>query len=276
MTVATKNKSRTRRQTLPARHARPAWREHAPATKSDGWWARLQKQRPFVILAALLATAVVAGLIWWFWAPVSDMLALVSDQDAVSASLKAYGVMGPLVLAAVQYLQVLVAVIPGHVFLVAGGYVYGLIPGFLMNLLFCVSASQVAFLLARWAGRPFVNRIAPDHLVEKWSAIAEERGLLFFTIVFLLPVFPTDVMNFVAGLTGMSSRKFFIANLFGRLPGVFMLTIIGSHGLELPNYAWAIMGVVVAGFYVAGRLVVGKLEQRYRSQQQQPLPASTD
>ncbi|MCP5100511.1 MAG: TVP38/TMEM64 family protein [Chloroflexi bacterium] len=216
-------------------------------------------------VAISLATLFIIFAVWWLWEPIQTLTAVLTNQDAVSATLKSYGALGPLILAIAQLIQVIVAIIPGHVFLVAGGYVYGFPLGFLMNLLFVVAASQCGFLLARRAGRPFVNRFASPELVSKWETIAEEKGVLFFTIAFVLPVFPTDVMNFVAGLTGMSSRKFLIANFFGRLPGVIMLTLIGSHGLVLSSTSWAIMGVIVAIIYITGRTFISRIESRYSS-----------
>jgi hypothetical protein len=43
-----------------------------------------------------------------------------------------------------------------------------------------------------------------------------------------------------------------------------MLTLIGSHGLELSPLAWGVMGAIVATLYVAGRYVIIKIERRYK------------
>jgi uncharacterized membrane protein YdjX (TVP38/TMEM64 family) len=215
----------------------------------------------------LASTLLFTGLTATFWVgrqPVHELWQLLSDQARVSAYLQGFGVWGPLVLALVQFLQVMIVIIPGHVFLIAAGYVYGFLPGFIMNLAYVVIASQLAFLLSRWAGRPLVERLIRQDILDRWYKIGQERGFAFFTIAFLLPVFPTDLMNFVAGLTGISATHFFAANVLGRLPSVIMLTLIGSHGLELSTLSWVIMGVIVAGFYVIGRFTMIKIEKRYK------------
>lgn len=204
-------------------------------------------------------------LLWLMRAPVWEMLTLLQNQEAVSAYVQQYGAWGPLVLAIVQLVQVLVAVIPGHVFLVAAGYVYGFIPGLLLNIVCTVGASQVGFALARWAGRPFVHKlVANEDLLERWYRIGEERGFVFFTISFVLPVFPTDMMNFVAGLSGISGRKFLAANALGRFPSAVMLTLIGSHGLEFSNATWAVIGAIAVTVFLTGRYAVMRIERRYR------------
>ena len=170
-----------------------------------------------------------------------------------------------MVLAIVQFIQILDAVIPGHVFLIAAGYVYGLPLGLLLNVVYIVAASQLAFSLARWAGRPLISRLVSNELLEKWYAIGEKQGFTFFTIAFILPVFPTDVMNFVAGLSGISPRKFLAANFLGRLPGAVILTLIGSHGLQFTPTTWTAILVLAAVVYISGRMALSRIERQYKS-----------
>ena len=144
------------------------------------------------------------------------------------------------------------------------GIFTGLPWGLLFNIVCVVSASQLGFLLARWAGRPIVHRLAPRETIEKWETIAEKQGFLFFTIAFVLPVFPTDIMNFVAGLSGISPRKFLAANFLGRLPSVLLLTLIGSHGLELSKMTWGLLALLVTAVYITGRFAILRIEQKYR------------
>ena len=208
----------------------------------------------------------VAILTWLLRHSLAEWLTVLSNQEYVSNYVQSFGALAPLVLAFLQVLQVIVAFIPGHVFVIAGGYIYGLPWGLLFNIVCVVSASQLGFLLARWAGRPIVHRLAAPETIDKWETIAEKQGFLFFTIAFVLPVFPTDIMNFVAGLTGISSRKFLAANFLGRLPSVILLTLIGSHGLELSNTVWALLALLVTAVYIAGRFAILRIEQKYRPQ----------
>lgn len=212
----------------------------------------------------VVSVLVLAVLTWLLRQSLSEWLTILSDQKLVSSYVQSYGALAPLVLAFLQVLQVIVAFIPGHVFVIAGGYIYGFPLGLLFNIVCVVSASQLGFLLARWAGRPVVHRLAPKETIEKWETIAEKQGFLFFTIAFVLPVFPTDIMNFVAGLTGISSKKFLAANFLGRFPSVLLLTLIGSHGLELSKTTWVLLALLVTAVYIIGRFTILRIEQKYR------------
>jgi len=218
-------------------------------------------------LAAALLILLLAGL-WIGREPVGALAALLRDQEAVSQAVLRFGAWGPLALALAQFLQVLIAFIPGHVFLVAAGYVYGFAGGFVLNLACIVLASQMVYLLTRRAGRPLVNRLANPATVARWETIAERHGFTFFTLAFLLPVIPSDAMNFVAGLSGINARRFFAANLLGRLPSAVILTLIGSHGLELPPSAWAALGAANAILFLIGRYAVNQLQAERRDEAQ--------
>ncbi len=214
----------------------------------------------FWVASALLLPLSLWGL-WRVREPALLLLSLVDDQTAVSAYLQSFGWWGPAILAVVQLVQVVVAFIPGHVFLIAGGYAYGFWLGFAINWISVATASQFSFYLARRAGRPLVNRFIPADTLNRWNKISQEKGFAFFTLSFLLPVFPTDAMNFVAGLSGIPTRKFLLANLLGRIPGVIMLTIIGSHGLRFSPLTWGLVALMAVILYATGHLALNRIER---------------
>jgi uncharacterized membrane protein YdjX (TVP38/TMEM64 family) len=194
------------------------------------------------------------------WQPLSKMIAFIGDQSALGTVVRSYGFWGPLIIILLHSLQIIIAAIPGHMIMVASGYIYGFWGGFILTLITTVVLSQVAFSLARWAGRPVVERLVPADSLQRWDRLANHYGVFFFMISFMLPVFPADVMNYVAGLSSISWLKFLVANFFGRLPGVVVMTLIGSHGLALSPQVWVIF--IVGGFillYLA-RLVLKKIE----------------
>jgi uncharacterized membrane protein YdjX (TVP38/TMEM64 family) len=217
-------------------------------------------RKPFLTIVVLILLGI---LLWQFQKQVLAAFSILQDQKAVSAYIQSFGILGPLVLGISHYLQVIIAFIPGHVFVLAGGYLYGFLPGLVLNMLFVVTASQFAFFLAKKAGRPLVGKFVDAPTLDKWQAIADKRGVTFFTIAFILPVFPSDAMNFVAGLAGMDGRKFLIANFFGRLPSVTLMSFIGAYGLEFSNTVRGLLVVVVVLVYVVGRYVILQIERQH-------------
>jgi len=212
------------------------------------WPLSLERTRT---LGGILLFSVV---FWLYREPVFKMLALVKDRDGLVAYLETYGMWGPALLVLILVLQIMIAAIPGHIFMVTAAYLYGFTAGFILALLTTVLASQLAFWVARWAGRPWVERMVPPRVLDHWDQVAEEQGAVFFMFTFMLPIFPSDVMNFVAGLSSVSGRQFFWANLVGRLPGVILMGLIGSYGFQLPPWLWITTITCIVGLFVAWRV----------------------
>jgi uncharacterized membrane protein YdjX (TVP38/TMEM64 family) len=116
-------------------------------------------------------------------------------------------------------------------------------------------------LLTRRFGRPLVDRFASGNVIDHWNKLAATQGPLFFFFAFILPIFPNDLMSFIAGLSTISSRKFFVANFFGRLPCAIFVTLIGSHGFELPISFWIVMVLVILGLCLAWKFLSSHLER---------------
>lgn len=198
----------------------------------------------------------------WYWR--SDLLEIFSrlgDRDLIVHYLQQYGALGPVILSGILMLQVFLAVIPGHAFIVAGGYAYGLIIGSLLTLISTVVASQLAFLLTRRFGRPLVDRMAPRQVVDYWNGLAKNQGALFFFFSFILPIFPNDLMSFVAALGTVSPKRFLVANFMGRLPCAILITLIGSHGFEMPISFWILIGVTLLGLFIIWKRMTPFLER---------------
>jgi len=217
-------------------------------------------KRLFWSLFSLILFVLLTVLVWIWWDQVQVLLDFITDQESFGGYLQSFGIWGPIVLFAAQMLQVFFAFIPGHVVLIAAAYVYGFPLGLFFNITFTVVASQLAYLFARWAGRPVVYRLVDRDTVDYWERVSNQRGVLFFTISFLLPVFPSDAMNFVAGLSGISARRFLIANFIGRAPSAIVLSLIGAYGLNFDNLAWGMVIVAYFVFFVVGYYLVNKIK----------------
>ena len=212
----------------------------------------------------LLIILIPVFLAWLFREDLLHLFAVISEREALVAYLEPYGALGIFFIYIFLFLQVFIATIPGQAIIITSGYLYGFWTGLFISYTSTVVASHLCYELARRYGRPLVKKLAPAHIVDKWTIRAERQGIPFFIFSFTTPIFPADVMNFVAGLSGLSSRKFLIANVIGRLPSAIVFTLIGSHGLGLPLNLIIVVAIIFTiialGFW---RLVGPKLEQKY-------------
>jgi uncharacterized membrane protein YdjX (TVP38/TMEM64 family) len=85
------------------------------------------------ILPAVLILTTAGLLTWLFRQPLMTAWRWFSDVEAVTADIRAYGLWGPVVLSVLFFLQVFLAFIPGQVLMIASGYLYGFLGGFLIT-----------------------------------------------------------------------------------------------------------------------------------------------
>jgi len=129
---------------------------------------------------------------------------------------------------AVQFLQVVVAPIPGQFTGMLGGFVFGFWRGLLLNVVGNAVGSLFAMLLTRFFGERVMRPFVPTHLQERFDATIHRGGLTNFFMLFLLPGTPKDAICFMAGVTRLPIWKLMLANALGRLPGLMVLTFTGA------------------------------------------------
>ena len=181
--------------------------------------------------------------------PIRELISFIVDREAFIEYVSRFGVWGPLILAGFNVLLVVVALLPGHIVILAAGYLYGLLPGFLLNHMSVLLGSLVSFYLARRYGRPIVERLVPVNVLNRLDEAAKGHGFVFFLTCYLLPLFPADVLNFVAGLSPLPLGSFILANLLGRAWITFAITAAGTYSkelidLDIPPLAWAVFFIV--------------------------------
>jgi len=209
----------------------------------------MNTKKIFVVIALLT-------LVIYYRQPLIELLSIIGDQEAVSEYLKSYGVLGPIVLFVLMVAQVFIAFIPGHALMVTAGYVYGGL-GLFIVITSTILGSQVAFMIARRYGRDLINKLASPQIIERWNKAAQNQGIIFYFFAFVLPIFPSDLMCYVAGLATISPKRFLVSNILGRTCCAVFITFIGIYGGHPPIAFWitAISGISI---FFAGWLVYKK------------------
>lgn len=200
-------------------------------------------------LKNVVSIAVVLVALFVYRQPLADLLHIIGDQEAVSQYLQSFGAWGPLVLFVLMVAQVFVAVIPGHALMVTAGYAYGTL-GLCIVILSTILGSQVAFFIARRYGRSLIDKLASPQIIERWDRMARNQGIMFYFFAFVLPIFPSDLMCYVAGLGTIPARGFLLSNVCRRSVVAISITVIGMYGLNPPMWFWLIAVLGLAGLFI--------------------------
>ena len=139
----------------------------------------------FAGLIAFFAVMVIIVVLVW---PYIGGLFEPGGLERMLHDIREAGAVGFLLVLAIQFLQIVVAFIPGEVVQVAAGMIYGPWVGALIIWLGCVVSSAFIFLLVNKLGAPFVRAMVPEKYMGKFEAF-EQSGKLT-TVVFILFLIP--------------------------------------------------------------------------------------
>jgi uncharacterized membrane protein YdjX (TVP38/TMEM64 family) len=165
-----------------------------------------------------------------------------------SAWVDGLGPWGPVVFAA-GYVVGTVAFAPGSLLTLAAGATFGVVKGTVVVLVAATLGASLAFLIARYLARGFVERRLAGN--ERFAAIDRAIGARGRTIVFLLrlsPLFPFNLLNYALGLTRVRFPDYLMASA-GMLPGTLLYVYYGKVAGDVARVAAGVTAPRDAGYY---------------------------
>ncbi len=207
------------------------------------------------LLAGFLLVLLAAGSVA-LWK--SGVVQRFSDRQRLIEMLRSDGLRGPLACIGVQFIQVVIFVIPGEVTQFASGYVFGAWLGFLYSAIGIGLGSAFNFTFARVVGRPTLEKlIGPETLNKVDAALNNARGKSALFLLFLLPGMPKDAMSYGAGLSSLRLVEFVVISGLGRSPALLASILLGAQAERRDYTAMAITGggvlLAIGGYYLYER-----------------------
>jgi len=137
------------------------------------------------------------------------------------------GFWGPLVFV-VGYALAVVFFVPGSILTLAGGAIFGVVPGTLYVLAAATLGATAAFLVSRYLARQAVERrIEGDARFAAIDRAVGEQGRWIVFLLRLSPVFPFNLLNYALGLTQVRLVDYVLACV-GMLPGTLLYVYSGK------------------------------------------------
>jgi len=203
-------------------------------------------RRRTIAVLGLVALAVAALLIWH-----KPLLSLFADTARIQEFVTRFGYWAPLATILLHVAQVLLAPIPGQVIDAANGYLFGAARGTFYSLVGVIIGSSLAMALARRYGRPWAEKLIKRETLERLDSYSQQRGTLFFFLIFLFPFLPDDVACFLAGLTPLPLPELVVLAAVGRLPGILAANLVGANAAALTRIQIAFFTAILAAIALA-------------------------
>jgi len=223
--------------------------------------------KPLIKLAVLVAFLAVCS--YFFFRDTETRRALIKNAgDIVDAA-------DPVT---VRLLYVLIYVagtallVPGLALSFIGSLLFSLWEATLWTWLGATLGATLAFLIAKWLGRDFVDGMLGGRLKALDDRL-RDHGFTGLLILRLVPLFPFNALNFGCGLTAIRTRDYVLATAIGILPGTFiyqyLFKTLGEkvlrEGFSWSDLAsWDVLAALAAfaAFLVVSKWLVGRMRRR--------------
>ena len=210
-----------------------------------------------------------AGLIMFFLLMIAGSIAgviyinsigtetLVEDLEQAVIDAGPFGI---LICFLMQFVQIVVAFIPGEVVQLAIGYLYGTVWGGLITLAGALVTAIFVFYLTRKLGAPFVQGMLGNKDSKRLRFIRKSKNLesLVF-ILYFIPGLPKDLFNYIFPLTDIKPSAFFVLSTLGRAPAIFASTFVAASFRSGDYVQMVIIAIIFGGLGALGILYNQKI-----------------
>ncbi|WP_290612566.1 TVP38/TMEM64 family protein [Arsukibacterium sp. UBA3155] len=132
---------------------------------------------------------------------------------------------------------VVVLLLPGALFTIGAGFVFGVLQGSVYVVLGTTLGATIAFLLARYTfgqrARQFIMARAKLQLVNEELSKNDWKIVL---LTRLIPFFPSKISNYFFGLTQFSLRGYIVGSLLGFIPFTVHNVYLGSLVADITTF----------------------------------------
>jgi len=184
------------------------------------------------------------------------LLSSFDSPQAVAEQIGKFGIFGPIVIILLFTLEILVAPIPGFILAIASGYAFGGFWGAIYVYVGNLLGTSIAFFLSRRFGRPLIEHFVSSKKLDRYDCLLQNHGKILLWLIYLIPLFPSDIVTFLIGLTKMKWKNFISLVAIAYLPYVFLLNFFGASLFEFGlDSRSAVYGVIIFFLFLTGIII---------------------
>jgi phosphatidylserine/phosphatidylglycerophosphate/cardiolipin synthase-like enzyme/uncharacterized membrane protein YdjX (TVP38/TMEM64 family) len=218
---------------------------------SEGAWPSRGAVK-FIVAAAILLALTLA----WSFTPLSDLADAKALQSWIAGI--AESSWAPLAVLAIFVGGGLVA-FPVTIMIAATAASFGPWLGFVYALIGALASAILTYAIGGRIGRDALRSILGDRLNTIRNRIARQ-GIVAVVAIRLVPVAPFTLVNLVAGASGIRMWHYVVGTVLGLLPGLAVMSLLGSRIVRLiasPSFNEIVTVAVLVAIWMA---MVGGLQ----------------
>lgn len=218
------------------------------------------KKAIYRLILCVLIFLCIAGAVF-FAVCATGIIGKITSIEALRDYISEFGNWAVILFILFCFLQVIILPVPGSVTVAAGVALFGPLKCSIFSFIGITLGSIVAFAIGRVIGEKAVKWIVGEDTLKKWLEKLKGKDYLILSIMFLLPLFPDDVLCFVAGLSSMTWPYFIVMIVITRVTSILATSY--SVGLIPFTTWWGIMiWLIIAALVVLAFWIVCKYSDK--------------
>ena len=153
---------------------------------------------------------------------------------------------------------------PPGIFSVIGGLLFGFTKGAILTIIAAIIYTNIMFLLSRYFARNKIENFLEKRLTLKQFnrifGLKDNKLATFLIICRLIPILPNSIVSYSYGLTRISFKHYFIANLIGLIPGRLIWLNFGSKLNNIWSLEFLMAAVLIVAFIGIGAIVAKNMK----------------
>ena len=168
---------------------------------------------------------------------VTGVLDKIDNIEDLRNYVASFGYLAVYMYIVMNVLQVVILPIPGFIAVATGVALFGAFKTSIYSLIGILIGSLIAFFIGRVLGYKIVSWLVGENTLKKWTNSIKNKDKIILTFMFLFPLFPDDVLCFVAGLSTMSTTYFIVMIVICRIISV-VFSAYSINGSLIPYNTW--------------------------------------
>lgn len=153
----------------------------------------------------------------------------VRNFEGLREFILSYGIWAPIISIALMTIQSAVPLVPGIAITITNAWIFGWHYGALYSWAGALLGATLDFGIARWYGRPVVERFVNPKYLCLTDKFFHRHGILAVFITRITPIIPFKVISYGAGLTALTLAEFMAATGIGQTPAIVLYSILGQN-----------------------------------------------
>ena len=153
---------------------------------------------------------------------------------------------------------------PPGIFSVIGGLLFGFKLGAFLTIIAAIIYTNIMFLISRYFARNKIENFLEKRLTLKQFnrifGLNDNKLATFLIICRLIPILPNSIVSYSYGLTRISFKHYFMANLIGLIPGRLIWLNFGSKLNNIWSLEFLTAAILIIAFVAIGAIVAKNME----------------